>query len=82
MSASGLVLNQLSEEQALRKRPELFVHSLAENLLMFGLGRTVDERDAPAIREAVRQAKAHDYRFSSLVAGIVNSVPFRMRKTQ
>lgn len=69
-------------EQALRKRPELFVHSLAENLLMFGLGRTVDERDAPAIREAVRQARAHDYRFSSLVAGIVNSVPFRMRKTQ
>ena len=69
-------------EQALRRRPELFVRSLAENLLMFGLGRVIDEHDAPAIRSVVRQAKTHDYRFSSLVVGIVNSVPFRMRKTQ
>jgi Protein of unknown function (DUF1592)/Protein of unknown function (DUF1588)/Protein of unknown function (DUF1585)/Protein of unknown function (DUF1587)/Protein of unknown function (DUF1595)/Cytochrome C oxidase, cbb3-type, subunit III len=69
-------------EQALRRRPELFVHALAENLLMFGLGRVLDDRDAPAIRSVVRQAKAQDYRFSSLVVGIVNSVPFRMRKTQ
>ena len=48
---------------------------------MFGLGRVRDDRDAPAIRSVVRQAKARDYRFSSLVVGIVNSVPFRMRKT-
>jgi len=68
-------------EQALRKRPELFARALTENLLMFGLGRVVDERDAPAIRSVVRQAKKDDYRFSSLVLGIVNSVPFRMRKT-
>jgi hypothetical protein len=69
-------------EQALRRRPELFVHALAENLLMFGLGRVLADRDAAAVRSVVRQAKAQDYRFSSLVVGIVNSVPFRMRKTQ
>jgi hypothetical protein len=69
-------------EQALRKRPELFVRTLTENLVMFGLGRVIDERDAPAIRKIVRQAKLQDYRFSSLIIGIVKSVPFRMRKTQ
>ena len=68
-------------EQGLRKRPELFVGSLTENLLMYGLGRGVDERDAPAIREVLRAAKKRDYRFSAVVLGIVNSVPFRMRKT-
>jgi len=68
-------------EQALRRRPELFVRALTENLLMFGLGRVLDDGDAPAIRSVVRQAQAQDYRFSSLVVGIVNSVPFRMRKT-
>jgi hypothetical protein len=68
-------------ERALCKRPELFVRALAENLLMFGLGRVLEDRDAPTIRSVVRQAKAQNYRFSSLVLGIVNSVPFRMRKT-
>jgi len=69
-------------EQALRKHPELFVRTLTENLLMFGQGRVIDERDAPAIRRVVHQARATDYRFSSLVVGIVQSVPFRMRRTQ
>ena len=49
---------------------------------MFGLGRVIDERDAPAVRKIIRQARASDYRFSSLVVGIVNSVPFNMRRTQ
>jgi hypothetical protein len=68
-------------EQALRRRPELFVHALAENLLIFALGRNLEDGDAPAIRSVVRQAAAHDYRFSSLVSAIVESVPFRMRRT-
>ncbi len=69
-------------EQALRKRPELFVRALTENLLMFGLGRVIDERDAPAIRSIVRHAKADGYRVSSLVEAIAISAPFRLRKTQ
>ncbi len=67
-------------EQALRKRPELFVRTLTERLLMFGLGRIVDEKDAPAVRGVVRQARTDNYRFSSFIVGIVNSTPFRMRK--
>ena len=33
----------------------------------------------PAVRRVLREAAAHDYRFSSLVLGIVKSVPFQMR---
>jgi hypothetical protein len=66
-------------EQAIRTRPELFVRTLSEKLLMFGLGRVIEEHDAPAILKVARQAKADNYRFSSFVVGIVNSVPFRMR---
>ena len=69
-------------ERAIRQRPEMFARTLTENLLMFGLGRVIDERDAPAVRKIIRQARASDYRFSSLVVGIVNSVPFNMRRTQ
>ena len=66
-------------ETAILARPEMFVQTLTEKLLTFALGRGVDEYDAPAIRQIVRQARAADYRFSSLILGIVQSVPFQMR---
>ena len=66
--------------RALAARPDLFAATAAEKLLTFALGRGVDHRDAPAVRAIVREAAARDYRFSSLVIGIVQSVPFRMRR--
>ena len=60
--------------------PELFVSTLTEKLLTFATGRGVEYYDGPAVRKIVRDAGANDYRFSSLVIGIVNSTPFRMRK--
>jgi len=36
--------------------------------------------DAPALREMIRQSRASNYKFSSLVLGVVNSVPFQMRQ--
>jgi hypothetical protein len=66
-------------EQALLERPELFVQTLTEKLLTFALGRGVEYYDAPAVRRILRQARHTDYRFSSLILGIVNSVPFQMR---
>jgi hypothetical protein len=66
-------------EQALLKQPELFVGTMVERLLTFALGRGVEDYDAPAIRRIVRDAAARDYRFSSLVVGIAESTPFRMR---
>jgi mono/diheme cytochrome c family protein len=66
-------------EAALVARGELFVQTLVEKLLTYALGRGVDEHDAPAVRQIVRQARAADDRFSSLILGIVQSVPFQMR---
>jgi hypothetical protein len=69
-------------EDALLERPEIFVGVMAEKLLTYALGRGVESYDAPAIRGVIREAEAHDYRFSSLVAGIARSVPFTMRTSQ
>ena len=67
-------------EKAILAHPELFVTTLSEKLLTFATGRGVDYYDAPAIRKIVREAAADDYRFSSIIMGIVNSTPFRNRK--
>jgi hypothetical protein len=66
-------------EQALLRHRELFVGTMAGQLLTFALGRGMEHYDAPAIRKIVRDAAADDYRFSSLVLGIVRSTPFQMR---
>ncbi|MEI6053068.1 MAG: DUF1588 domain-containing protein, partial [Opitutaceae bacterium] len=68
-------------EQALLARPDLFAATLTEKLLTFALGRGVELSDAPAIRAIVRRAEADDFRFSSLILGLVNSPPFQMRRT-
>ncbi len=67
---------------ALLRNPELFVTTTTEKLLTYAIGRGVEEYDAPAVRGIVRAARGNDYRFSSLVLGIVNSTPFQMRRSQ
>ena len=69
-------------ENALLARPELFVTTLTENLMTFALGRGVEYYDAPAVRKIVRDAEKDGYRFSSLILGIVKSVPFQMRSAE
>ncbi len=64
---------------ALVKRPEVFVTTMTEKLLTYGLGRGLTYRDMPVVRSILRTAAADNYRFSSLVRGIVSSEPFRMR---
>ena len=66
-------------EDALLSRPELFAGTMTENLLTFALGRGVDYYDAPAVRKIVRDSEKDGYRLSSLILGIVQSVPFQMR---
>ena len=68
-------------EDGLLSRADLFVGRLTEKLLTFALGRGVEYYDAPAVRAIVREAEADDYRFSSLILGIVKSVPFQMRNS-
>ncbi|QDV35465.1 DUF1592 domain-containing protein [Tautonia plasticadhaerens] len=69
-------------ERALVRRPELFVATLTEKLLTFALGRGVEPADAPAVRRVVHDARATDYRFSSLIEGIATSTPFLMRRAE
>jgi hypothetical protein len=65
--------------QVLVQHPDIFVGTLTEKLMTYALGRGLDYYDMPAVRKIVREAAAHDYRFSSLVLGIVNSTPFQKR---
>jgi hypothetical protein len=54
---------------------------MTEKLMTFALGRTVEYYDMPAVRKIVREAARDNYRFSSIVMGIVRSAPFQMRKS-
>jgi hypothetical protein len=64
---------------AVLRRPENFVTTLTEKLLLYGLGRGVDYRDMPTVRAIVRNAARTDYRLSSIVLGIVESDAFQKR---
>ena len=66
-------------EASILKRPEMFVGTLTEKLMTFALGRGVEAFDGPAVRQIIRGAAEQDYRFSSLITGIVSSVPFQKR---
>ena len=65
--------------QALMTRPDVLVGTMTEKLMTYALGRRVEPVDMPAVRAIVRQAARDGYRFSSIVRGIVSSVPFQMR---
>jgi hypothetical protein len=69
-------------ERAILARPEIFAGVVAEKFMTYGLGRGVEYYDAPAIREVVREAKADDFRLSTLILGITKSVPFQMRRSR
>ena len=68
-------------EMLLANREE-FVGTVTEKLLTYALGRGVEYYDRPWIRRIVRRAEQDDYRWSSLVLGIVESTPFQMRKAR
>ena len=64
---------------ALLERHEEFAGNFTEKLMTYALGRGVAHHDAPAVRAIVRDAGAAHYRWSDVILGIVESVPFRMR---
>jgi hypothetical protein len=66
-----------SLRQALVARPAQFADTFTEKLLTYALGRGVEYYDRPAVRRIVRDAAAGGYRWSAVILGIVNSLPFR-----
>jgi hypothetical protein len=65
--------------KAILSRSEAFVTTATEKLLTYALGRGIQYNDMPVVRSIVRDAGKNDYRFSTLVLGIVKSVPFQAK---
>jgi mono/diheme cytochrome c family protein len=59
-----------------------FIRTVTEKLLIYALGRGVERYDMPAVRAITRQAEANDYRWSAVIQGVVNSLPFQMRRSE
>jgi hypothetical protein len=68
--------------QLLASREEEFAATLTAKLLTYALGRGLEHSDRPAIRAIVREAAASRYRWSSIILGIAQSVPFQMRRAE
>jgi mono/diheme cytochrome c family protein len=66
----------------LLSRREQFVDTVTEKLLTYALGRELEYYDMPAVRKITREAASADYRWSSIILGIVRSVPFQMSITK
>jgi hypothetical protein len=78
--ADGTHVNGVVElRDELLKKPDLFVGTMTEKLMTYALGRGIDYRDMPAVRAIVKDAGRNGYKFSSLVMGVVRSLPFQMR---
>jgi len=69
-------------KKALLDHPDAFVATASEKLLTYAVGRGLDYYDAPTVRAIVRDARNKNYRFSSLIGGVVKSTPFQMRRSQ
>ena len=71
-----------SLRKALLSRRDAVAATAAEKLLTYALGRRIEYFDMPAVRAISREAARTDYRFSSLVVGIVKSMPFQMKRME
>jgi mono/diheme cytochrome c family protein len=78
----GTPFNGPQELRALLlENPERFVNTLTDRLLTYALGRGLQYHDAPTVRAIARGSAKHEYRFSDLILGIVQSAPFQMRRS-
>ncbi len=76
--ANGTVVKGPSDlRAALLQHPEQFAQTLTEKLMTYALGRGIEYYDLPQIRRIVKDAKRENYRFSSIVMGIISSPEFQ-----
>ena len=68
-------------KQYLLTHTDRFVNTVASRLLTYALGRELDSRDLPTVREIMREVQAGGYRTQDLIVAVVDSAPFRMRQT-
>jgi hypothetical protein len=77
--------------EILLSNPEQLATAATEKLLIYALGRGLEHTDSPVIRKIVREAagrtgesadsSARPYRWSAIILGIVQSMPFQMRRS-
>jgi hypothetical protein len=65
--------------QMLAGHQDVFAGVITEKLLTYALGRGLQYYDMPAVRKIVHDASAQNLRWSSLVLGVVESIPFEMK---
>ena len=76
----GTKFNGPSElRQVLVTHSDEFVTTMIEKMLTYALGRGLEASDAPAVRKIKRDAARENYRFGSLIQGIITSTPFQMK---
>jgi hypothetical protein len=86
IDASGVLLDGtkvdgiVSLRKALMRNPEIFVGTFVEKMMTYALGRGVAATDMPTVRQIVRDGASQNYRFASMIEGIVNSPAFQMRR--
>ncbi len=85
IDASGVLLDGTKVDgprelrEALMSQKMQFVNTVTEKLLTYALGRGLEYYDAPTVRAIDRAAASNDYRWSSIILGIVKSAPFQER---
>jgi hypothetical protein len=88
IDTSGTLFNGATIEgvrglrQAILAKPEIFIGVMTEKMLTYALGRGIEYYDMPAVRTIVQRARRDDFRFSSIVLGVVRSTPFQMQETR
>jgi hypothetical protein len=85
IDASGILpdgssFQGLDQFRAALLSSESFRAALTEKLMVYALGRGIEHYDMPAVRAIMRDAAAHEERFSRYIVGVVNSTPFQMRR--
>ena len=80
ISRDGITVRNAKDFRDMLLRGNDFVHTVAEKMMTYALGRGVEYYDAPAVRRLVRDLKQDEYRWSALVLGVVRSLPFQMRR--
>jgi hypothetical protein len=64
------------------KNSDVFVGVMTEKMLIYALGRGLEHYDMPAVRKIVQNSKTNNYKFSSMVLGVVKSTPFQMKEAK
>jgi len=79
----GTAVNGPSDlRNALMTRSDQFAQTFSEKLMMYALGRGVEYFDMPSVRKIMKDAKRDNFKFSSIVMGIVSAPEFQSSKVE